>query len=209
MINKIILTLLFSSSLLISITSYGQIKFRYTIDSTISKAVDENIKLTDFPASSAMKSTETINDTTLPENYGFGKNFGAITQASLSHDTIFITSFLMARKASFGYKIVLTSDNCTVNYFSLADENIFKINKSDKPTHLIIMVCKTNKLTLSQKAQFKVGDSIEGVVELITNDFWSVNDGQNTKVKTQLTGYFKTTLIKYRPDEKDIFKQIP
>ena len=208
MTKKIILNLFFAGTLLISISSSGQKTLPYQINSTIDKVVDENIKSTDFSASSAMKSTETINDTTLPENFGFGKNFGAITQAYLSHDTIFITSFLMAREASFGYKIILTSDSCTVKYFSLADENIYKINKSDKPSHLITMVCQTKKLTLSQKAQFKVGELIEGVVELTTNDFWSFNDGQNTKVKTKLTGYFKTTLTQFRPNENDMFKQI-
>jgi hypothetical protein len=208
MTKKIILNLLFSSSLLISITSCGQKTSPYIIDSAISKTVDENIKLTDFSPWGKGKSVETRNDTTLPENYGFGKNFGAMTQASLSHDTIFITSFLMARKASFGYKIILTSDSCTVKYFSLADEDIFKINKADKPSHLITMVCQTKKLTLLQKAQFKVGELIEGVVDLTTNDFWSFNDGQNTKVKTKLTGYFKTNLSQFRPDDKDIFKQI-
>ena len=208
MTKKIILNLLFASSLLISITSCGQKALPYFIDSTIRTTVDENIKLTLFPAESAMKTTETINDTTAAENFGFGKNFGAITQASLSHDTIFITSFLMAREASFGYKIILTSDSCIVKYFSLADEDIFRINKTDKPSHLITLVCQTKKLTLSQKPQFKAGEIIEGVVELTTSDFWSFNNGQNTKIKTQLTGYFKTTLSQFRPDEKDVFKQI-
>src|ERR1022692_1944969 len=144
MTKKSILNFLFASSLLISITSCGQKASPYIIDPTISKTVDENIKLTDwdFPVSSVMKSTETINDTALPENFGSGKNLGAITQASLSHDTIFITSFLMARKATFGYKIILTSDSCTIKYFSVADEDIFKINKTDKPSHLISFVAK-------------------------------------------------------------------
>jgi len=208
MTKKIVLNLLFASSLLISITSYGQKASPFIIDSTVSKIVDENIKITDFPASSAMKSTETINDTTFAENYGFGKNLGAITQASLSHGTIFITSFLMAREATFGYKIILTRDNCTIKYFSLADEDILKINKADKPSHLISFVCPTNKLTFSQRPQFKIGELIEGVVELTTNDFWSYNKGKNTKVKVKLTGYFKTNLSEFRPNEEDVFKQI-
>ena len=208
MTKQIILNLLFASSLLISITSYGQKACSFIVDSTVSTIVDENIKLTDFPASSAMKSTETINDTAFAENYGFGKNFGAITQASLSHGTIFITSFLMARKATFGYKIILTKDSCTIKYFSLADEYILKINKADKPSHLISFVCLTNKLTFSQRPRFKIGELIEGVVELTTNDFWSYNNGQNTKVKVKLTGYFKTNLSRFRPNEEGIFKQI-
>lgn len=206
--NKIILHLLLASSLLSSIISCGQKIAPYIIDPGIIKTVDENIKSTDFPAPSAIKTIETINDTTLPENYGFGKNLGATIRASLNHDTILITSFLMARKASFGYNIILTRDSCIVKYFSLADEDIFKINKTDNPSHRIVLVCQTKKLTLSKKVQFKEGETIEGVVELTTNDFWSYNDGQNTKVKAQVIGYFRTNLSQSRPDDKDISKEI-
>ena len=208
MAKQIFQNLLFTSCLLISITSSGQKDPPFIVDSTVSTIVDENIKLTDFPASSTMKSTMTINDTTFAENYGFGKNLGAVTQASLRHDTIFITSFLMAREATFGYKIILTRDSCTIKYFSLADEDIFKINKADKPSHLISFICQTNKLTFSRRPQFKIGELIEGVVELATNDFWSYNKGQNTKVKVKLTGYFKTKLSQFRPNEEGVFKQI-
>lgn len=207
-IKKIISNLLFLGSLLISSALCGQKTTPYAINSSIRETVEENIKLTDLSGNSAMKSIETINDTTLPENFGFGKNLDAITQASLTNDTIIITSFLAARGASFGYKFILRGNTCTVKYFSLADENIFKINKADKQSRLITVACQTNKLTLSQKPQFKEGESIEGVVELTTNDFWSTSDGQNTKIKVQLTGYFKTKLSQDRPNEQDVFKQI-
>jgi len=178
------------------------------IDPTIKQTVEANIKLTDLSGNSAMKTIETINDTTLPENFGLGKNLDAITEASLAQDTIIITSSLATREASFGYKIILRGDICTVKYFSLADENIFKINETDKPSHLISMTCQISKLTLSHNPQFKTGELIEGVVELTTNDFWSTIDGQNNKVKVRLTGYFKTKLSKDRPNEQSVFRQI-
>ena len=207
-IKKIISNLLILGSLLISSALCGQKTTPYAINSSIRETVEENIKLTDLSGNSAMKSIETINDTTLPENFGFGKNLDAITQASLTNDTIIITSFLAARGASFGYKIILRGNTCTVKYFSLADENIFKIKETDKPSHLISMACQTSKLTLSHKPQFKTGELIEGVVELTTNDFWSTIDGQNNKVKVRLTGYFKTKLSKDRPNEQSVFRQI-
>ena len=208
MTKKNVFNLVFAISLLISTTSCGQKALPYVVDSTVSTTVDENIKSTLTTAQSGMKLIVTINDSTNAENYGLGKNFGAITQASLSHDTIFITSLLMARKATSGYKIILTHDSCTVKYFSLADEDIFKINKIDKPRHLILFVCRTNKLTFSEKPQFKTGELIEGMVNLTTDDFWSFNNGQNTKVRVKLTGYFKTNLSQFRPDEQGAFKQI-
>jgi hypothetical protein len=210
MTKRIIFNLLFLSSLLFSIISYGQNKFSYIIDSTISKTVDENIKVPDFPdsLSSTIKSTVTINDTALPENYGFGNNLPAMIQAYLSHDTIFLTGFLMARKATNGYKIILTSDSYTVEYFAAADEGIFRVNKTDKPSHFINMICQTNKLTLSEKPQFKVGELIEGRIELTTNDYWSVGKKKNTKVKERLTGYFKTNLLQASAEQRELFKQV-
>ena len=210
MAKKIILNLLFLSSLLFSIISYGQKKFSCTIDSTISKTVDENIKVPDFPDSlfSTIKSTVTINDTALPENYGFGNNLPAMIQAYLSHDTILLTGFLMARKATNGYKIILTSDICTIEYFAAADEDIFKINKTDKPSHFITMICQTSKLTLSEKPQFKVGELIEGTIELTTNDYWSAGKRKDTKVKERLTGYFKTNLLQSIAEQREFFKQV-
>ena len=197
-----------ASCLLVSFTSFGQKNLPFFVDPTVSTIVDENIKLAIFPASSVMKSTETINDTTLPENFGLGKNFGATTEAYLRHDTIFITSILMAREATSGYKIILTRDSCTVKYFSLADGDIFKINKTGKPSHLISFICPTHKLTFSRRPKFKINELVEGKVELTTGDFWSYNNGQNTKVKAMLTGYFKMKLSQFPPNEEGVFKQI-
>lgn len=180
--------------LLISLASCGQTSLPYIVDPTIGKTVDENIKSTMTQTLNAIKSVQTINDTIQPENFGLGQNLDAITDAYLSNDTIYIISALAARDASFGYKIILTREKCVVKYFSVADENIFKIKKSDKSIRVITFECPINKLTLSQKTKFEIGEPLEGILELKTNDFWSVSNDKDTKVKQQLTGYFKTKL---------------
>ena len=180
--------------LLISLASCGQTSLPYIVDPTIGKTVDENIKSTMTQTLNAIKSVQTINDTIKPENFGLGQNLDAITDAYLSNDTIYITSALAARDASFGYKIILTREKCIVKYFSVADENIFKIKKGDKPVSVITFECPINKLTLSQRTKFEIGEPLEGILELTTNDFWSVSNDKDTKVKQQLTGYFKTKL---------------
>lgn len=180
--------------MLISLASCGQTLLPYTVDPTIGKSVDENIKLTMTQTLNAIKSVETINDSINPENFGLGKNLDAITDAYLSNDTIYIVSALAARDASFGYKIILTKRKCIIDYFSVADENIFKIKKSDQPVQHISFECPINKLTLSQKPKFEIGEPLEGIVELTTNDFWTVSNEIDTKIKQQLTGYFKTKL---------------
>ena len=114
----------------------------------------------------------------------------------------------MARKATNGYKIILTTDSCTVEYFAFADEDIFKINKTDKPSRFISMICQTHKITLLEKPQFKVGELLEGTIELTTNDYWSVGKRNDAKVKEQLTGYFKTNLLQSSAGQKELFKQM-
>jgi|SRR6478736_2063189 len=194
MTKKNIFNFVLVNCLLISLTSFGQKSLPYLVDSTIGKTVDENIKSTMTQVLDAIKSVETINDSINPENFGLGRNLDAITDAYLSNDTIYIISALAARDATFGYKIILTTQNCIVNYFSVADENIFKIKRNDKPGHHISFECSINKLTLSQKLKFEIGEPIEGILELTTNDYWSVSNEVDTKVKQQLTGYFKTKL---------------
>jgi len=182
------------SCLLISLTSCGQKSLPYLVDPSIGKIVDENIKSTFNQTLNVMKSVQTINDSINLENFGLGKNLDAITDAYLSNDTIYIISALAARDATFGYKIILTGQTCIVNYFSVADENIFKIRKNDKPVRHISFECSINKLTLSQKPKFEIGESIQGVLELTTNDYWSTSNKVDTKIKQQLMGYFKTNL---------------
>ena len=200
--------MLFSTSLLVSFTSIGQKPEPYTVNSTIGKTVEENIKLTLIPSSSAIKSTETINDSAYSENFGIGQNMGAITQASLSHDTIFITSFLMATDASYGYKIILTNESCIIKYFSLTDDRSLKVKITDKPSNSITVVCQTAGLTFLKRPKFKVDELLEGIVELTTPDYYSFQNGHDTKINMKVTGYFKEKLVKYRPDIKDVFKQI-
>ena len=194
MTKKNIFNFVFANCLLISITSCEQKSLPYFVDPTISITVAENIKSTMSQTFNAIKSVETINDSIYPENFGLGKNLDAITDAYLSNDTIFITSALIARDATFGYKIILTRQNCIVKYFSVADESIFKIKNNDIPERRISFECLINKLTLSQKLKFEIGEPIEGILELTTNDYWSVSNQKDTKIKQQLTGFFKTKL---------------
>jgi hypothetical protein len=194
MTKKNIFNFILVNFLLISLASCGQTALPYVVDSTIGKIVDKNIKSTMSQTLNAIKSVETINDSTILENFGLGQNLDAITDAYLSNDTIYIISALAARDATFGYKIILTRQNCIVKYFLVADENIFKIKKNDKPIDEISFECSINKLTLTQKAKFEIGEPLEGVLELTTNDYWTVNNGTETKIKKQLLGYFKTKL---------------
>jgi hypothetical protein len=194
MTKRNIFNFILLNCLFFSLVSCGQASLPYVVDSTIGKIVDENIKSTMTQTLNAIKSVETTNDSIILENFGLGKNLDAITEAYLSNDTIFIISALAARDATFGYKIILTRQNCIVNYFSVADENIFKINKNDKVGGEISFECSINKLTLTQKSKFEIGESIEGVLELTTNDYWIVNNETETKIKKKLTGYFKTKL---------------
>ncbi|MEP7228723.1 MAG: hypothetical protein ABI691_00645 [Ginsengibacter sp.] len=208
MTKKIILSFVFVSGFVFFTISYGQKTCTYIADSTIKMTVDKNIELTDFPASTSINFKEILNDSIYSDNYTTGKNFGAITKAVLSNDTIFITSFLMARKASLGYKIILTNGSCLIKYFSLADEDIYTTDTIDRPKYLIYVSCQTTKLIVAQRPQFKTGELIEGMIELTTNDFWSFNNGHNTKVNVKLKGYFKTSLVKLQPGEKDIFSLV-
>jgi hypothetical protein len=110
---------------------------------------------------------------------------------SLDGDTINITGF-MGMFAGFGYQIALFKDTCIVRHFMKSDAEIYKLNKTDSLTFGVSVPCKTYKLTLTNKPSFKKGDIVEGVIELMSDEYYEVANGNERKYKMQLTGYFKT-----------------
>lgn len=74
----------------------------------------------------------------------------------------------------------------------LTDALIYILKKSDSLTFGVSVPCKTYKLTLRNKPTFKKGEVVEGIIELVSDEYYEVANGRETKYKMQLTGYFKT-----------------
>jgi hypothetical protein len=190
-------TFFFSTLLLIAIASCGQTpksidNGAYVVDQSIKAKVDKKVKSFNGVTMSSMDFKMFENDSIVADTYAKGKSVDeCMTMTSLDGDTINITGF-MGMFAGFGYQIALFKDTCIVRHFIKSDAEIYKLNKTDSLTFGVSVPCKTYKLTLTNKPTFKKGDIVEGIIELMSDEYYEVANGNERKYKMQLTGYFKT-----------------
>ena len=191
-----ILTLL-SLTLLVSLSSCAQTQKRtvnraYIVDSSIKNKVEKKVKSFSGITMNSMDFKMFENDSIIADTYAKGKSIDeCMTISSLEGDTINITGFL-GMTAAFGYQIALFKDTCIVRHFMKTDVEIYKYKKTDSLNFGVSVPCKTYKLILVNKPTFKKGEVIEGIIELTSNDYYEVSNGNENKFKMQLTGYFKT-----------------
>ena len=190
-------TLFFSTLLLIAIASCGLTpksidNGAYVVDQSVKAKVDKKVKSFNGVTLSSMDFKMFENDSIVADTYAKGKSVDVcMTMTSLDGDTINITGF-MGMFAGFGYQIALFKDTCIVRHYIKSDAAIYKLNQSDSLTFGVSVPCNTYKLTLTNKPTFKKGDIIEGIIELMSDEYYEVANGNERKYKMQLTGYFKT-----------------
>ena len=190
-------TLLILTFFFITLSSRGQTpksidNGSFVVDQSITAMVDKKVKSFNGVTMSSMDFKMFENDSIIADTYAKGKSIDeCMTMSSLDGDTINITGF-MGMFAGFGYQIALFKDTCIVRHFMKSDAEIYKLNKTDSLTFGVSVPCKTYKLTLSNKPTFKKGDIVEGTIELMSDEYYEVANGNEKKYKMQLTGYFKT-----------------
>lgn len=186
-----------STLLLIALSSCGQTpkgfdNGSYVVDPGIKSKVDKKVKSFNGMTMSSMDFKMFENDSIVGDTYAKGKSIDeCMTMSSLDGDTINITGF-MGIFAGFGYQIALFKDTCIVRHFAKSDAKIYKLNKTDSLNFGVSVRCKTYKLTLTNKPTLKNGDIVEGIIELTSDEYYEVANGNERKYKMQLTGYFKT-----------------
>ena len=190
-------TLFISTLLLIALSSCGQTpksfdNGAYVVDQSIKDKVDKKVKSFNGVTIGSMDFKLFANDSIVTDTYANGKSVDeCMTMTSLDGDTINITGF-WGMFAGFGYQIALFKDTCIVRHFMKSDAEIYKLNRTDSLTFGVSVPCMTYKLTLLNKPTFKKGDILEGIVELVSAEYYGVTNGNEQKYKMQLTGYFRT-----------------
>ncbi|THU37980.1 hypothetical protein FAM09_14935 [Niastella caeni] len=189
--------LFFPTILLIALTFCGQTpksfdNGAYVVDPSIKSRIDKKVKSFNGVTMSSMDFKLFKNDSILADTYAKGKSIDeCMTMTSLDGDTINIIGF-MGMFAGFGYQIALFKDACIVRHFAKSDVEIYKLKKTDSLSFGVSVPCKTYKLTLVSKPTFKKGDIVEGIIELMSDEYYAAANGNERKYKMQLTGYFKT-----------------
>jgi hypothetical protein len=194
------LTFLFSAILFSASFSCGRhsgpVAYKgYVVDHKVKQIVDPKVRSVNGMVLSSMDFRMYENDSVIADSYAKGKTITeCMTMTTLQGDTITITGWL-GMFVGFGYRIELFRDTCIVDHFAHSDAEIYKLKEKDSLEFGVDVPCKHYTLALSEKPGFKKGEVLEGVVELKSDDYFEVANGNEKKCRIELTGYFRTDPI--------------
>jgi hypothetical protein len=128
----------------------------------------------------------------------YGKNI----DIALNRDPIFRNeTLLIILSAPKDFQIVLaiTNDSCSIELQAVELIVEDKTYKSDSSIIKKTFPCRQKTLTLVNKPVFKAGEFIEGVIELVSEDYRKLKAIDDKKCRFQMRAYFKIKI----PIQKD------
>lgn len=136
------------------------------------------------------------NDSLLVEYQAFDINSYAKNMSFLHGDTIKTVGFLNFIKFGFGYSVLLSNENtCSISCVIASESGTLKLHKEDTLSESLIVPCVSSELIIPSKPKFKQGEIVLGKINLISSDFYDVEEDAEIKYRLELTGYFKTEVF--------------
>jgi hypothetical protein len=163
----------------------------YQIDIKIKEQIKQKVKTSGIVTMGSMDFKMYQNDSLIVDTYSKDKSIDCRLITTLNGDTASITGF-MGMFSGFGYQIGLFKDTCIVRHFAKSDTEIYKLSKTDSLTFGVSVPCKSYKLTLVETPILKKGEIISGIIELESEDYFEVANGDENRYRIELKGYFKT-----------------
>jgi hypothetical protein len=163
----------------------------YTINPSVKGEVAKKISSVNDIILGAIDYKLYENDSLIIDSHSTGKSGECFTMASLKGDTINITGF-MGMFAGFGYTIELYNDTCIIRHFSKSDAEIYKLHKNDPLNFTVSVPCRSYSLTLAAKPVFKKGEVAEGIIELMSEDYYEAANGEEKRYRMHLKSWFRT-----------------
>lgn len=133
------------------------------------------------------------NDSLLLEQQTFDVNSYAKNMSFLHGDTIRTVGFLSFINLGFGYNIL--NNTCSISCAVVSEKGTLKLKKEDPQTQTLILPCISSELIIPSRPKFKKGEIVFGKVNLISSDFYDVEEKIEIKYRIELTGYFKTEVF--------------
>ena len=162
----------------------------YTVDPAVKSEVAKKISAVNDIVLGAIDYKLYENDSLIIDSQSTGKSGECFNMASLEGDTIHITGF-MGMFAGFGYTVALYKDTCVIRHFSKSDAEIYKLRKNDPLNFAVSVPCRSYSLTLAAKPAFKKGETVQGIIELVSEDYYEAANGEEKKYRMQLKSWFK------------------
>ncbi len=175
----------------------------FSVNSGIKKEVEEHLKTEGSVCMGGIKMKMYENDSLIFDGYKVkDPKFPLFTMINLKNDTIHITAFC-GFTAAFGFYVDLFNDQSDITYLEHTDALVYKLNKEDTTLQFNVSVsCTKQKLILVEKPHYKYGEVVEGKIELSSKDYYAKSNGEEKRLRVELTAWFKTAPLKKEFEEK-------
>ena len=94
--------------------------------------------------------------------------------------------------------LLLNNNTCSISCAVVSEKGTLKLKKEDPQTQTLILPCISSELIIPSRPKFKKGEIVFGKVNLISSDFYDVEEKSEIKYRIELTGYFKRQGISSR-----------
>lgn len=81
-------------------------------------------------------------------------------------------------------------DTYKLSFMMRSDSSIFRYTKDTDLQHTISVPCPYTSCVLLRRPTFKKDETVLGVVELKSNEFWQISNGKEHKYRVELKAYF-------------------
>jgi hypothetical protein len=163
------------------------------VNASIKTQVERNLRAPYDTTAGALFFKLYANDSLIADSYPTGNTLECTMLHTFENDTINITGFVGFALA-FGFQITLSKDTCIVRHYTKADDNVYRLHPNDPPTSELFVPCKSYTLRLTSQPRFRKGETIEGMVELVSDDYDAADNDHKGQCRMQLTSYFKVRL---------------
>ena len=191
--NKVQIIIIFSLLFFSCKTKYTSSIPKYKIDKSIKEEVDNNIADMNGVSLGNVEMKLFEDDILIFDNFGEEEKAQLMFMATREQDTISITGFV-GFAVAIGFYLDLFEDSYELTYLAKSDADIYKYNKQDTNlSYKLSVPCSYTSCILTSKPTFMKEDSISGIVELKSNEFWQFANGRENKYRVELKVYFSVT----------------
>jgi len=170
---------------------------KYKVDESLKEEVERNTGEMNGVPVGRVELKMYVDDVLTFDNFGDEEKGELIFMTAYEGDTICITGFA-GFAIALGFYLDLHGDTYELTYLVKSDMETYKYNEDDEQIYYKLSVpCSYTSCILTSKPTFAKDDIVSGVVELKSNDFWYMSNGEKSKYRVELKAYFSAKHIDF------------
>jgi len=163
---------------------------KYKVDGSLKEDVESNIGDMNGVPIGKLELRMYEDDVLTFDNFGDHEKGELFFMTECQNETISIIG-IAGFTIALGFYLDLNGDNYELTYMVKSDMAVYKYKEEDTEMHFKLSVpCSYTSCILTSKPTFKKEDTVSGVVELKSDDFWYMANGKKSKFRVELKAYF-------------------